>query len=389
MVDQTDNAVVALSCNHVIAQNGPVGSSIIQPATDPAGVVGSLKRSVPITFGGPFAAPTPVDAAIGRVSAARKNDLLDVGPAAYEVEEPRLRMAVHKRGRTTGHTTNGVILVDNFTASIPYHFGGTAQIANSFIIQHTGAPFSLPGDSGALILDQVAGRVGGAFPVVGLLYGRSTIAPQTYANRISTVFTQLNLTTLFGTRTVSTGTWERGWTTFSPFTLGGQPHYLAHSAGTRQITLDRIRPDGKAVDTLYTETWSPGWTALMPFTLAGQPHLLCYKKDSGQVSIERVAAGGVGTDTVFGDTWERGWALFSPFNRGAGAYYLAYKADTRHVAVDRIRPDGRGVDGRYAAVWNPGWTTLMPFTLGGGPHHLGYKRGTGEFTIERSHVNEA
>jgi hypothetical protein len=143
-----------------------------------------------------------VDAAIGSVDAGIDidHDVLQIGPAIYELRAPALNMNVQKRGRTTRLTTNGRITSVGMTFNCTYrNRTRISQIQNAFRITSTdGNVFSSPGDSGSLIFDQAAGQLSGTLPVVGLLYAGGSFAngtPFTDANDINAVFGALNLET--------------------------------------------------------------------------------------------------------------------------------------------------------------------------------------------------
>lgn len=211
--DQVDDSVVLLSNNHVISNldTMPAARRIVQPArldggVLPADVIGSLKRHVALTTvanppGTPLPAVTAVDAAIGTITVDRTDQVLQIGPAIYELQAPAVNMNVQKRGRTTRLTNNGRIFSINGTFTIRYR-GSTrlGRVGNTFVIQSTnGNVFSAPGDSGSLIFNQAAGTLNGTFPVLGLLYAGGTFAngtPATFACDINAVFGALQLTTI-------------------------------------------------------------------------------------------------------------------------------------------------------------------------------------------------
>lgn len=183
------------------------------------------------------------------------------------------------------------------------------------------------------------------------------------------------------------GTWTTGWTTFMPFVLNGQTHYLAYKIKTGQATIDVIRLDGRGVDTIWGGSWSTGWTTFMPFVLNGQPHYLSYKAETGQMTIDRIRPDGCGSDTIWHDTWTTGWTSFMPFVSRGQAHYLAYKVKTGQVTIDRIRLDGMGVDTIWGGTWSTGWTAFVPFTSGGQQHYLAYKVESGQFSVDRINAN--
>ncbi len=201
--DLRDSTIVALTCNHCIANlnvaSAPAG--ILQPGRLDGGVIpgdliGSLKRFVPMTVGTPPAVVTSVDAAIGTITATRTDNVLQIGPAIYELGTPALGMAVQKRGRTTRFTTNGTITSVNVQVTVNY---GATQglIGNAFIVTSTdGNAFANRGDSGSLIFDQRQGRLNNTRPVVGMFFAVSNGGVTTWHNDINVVFQQLSLTTI-------------------------------------------------------------------------------------------------------------------------------------------------------------------------------------------------
>lgn len=211
--DNVDDTTVLLTNNHVISNLDamPALRRIVQPGrldggVLPADVIGALKRHVAVsTVANVAGAPTPplsvVDAAIGTITVGRTDNVLQTGPAIYELQAPALRMNVQKRGRTTRLTTNGRITSVNVTTLITYrNRTRLGRVGNAFVISSTdGNVFSAAGDSGSLIFNQQAGQLRGTLPVVGLLFGGATAAdgtPLTLANDINAVFGALNLTTI-------------------------------------------------------------------------------------------------------------------------------------------------------------------------------------------------
>lgn len=205
--DLTDDTIVLLTCNHCIANLGAasVPGGIVQPGrldggVAPADLIGALKRFVPITTGVVPLPVSPVDAAIGTITVDRTDNVLQIGPAIYELGTPALGMAVQKRGRTTGFTTNGTITSINVQVTVNY---GTVaapingMIGNAFIVTSTdGNAFANRGDSGSLIFNQAQGTLNGTRPVVGMFFAVAGGGVTTWHNDITTVFQQLNLTTI-------------------------------------------------------------------------------------------------------------------------------------------------------------------------------------------------
>jgi hypothetical protein len=213
--DNRDDTIVLLSNNHVISNLDtlPVLRRIVQPGRFdggvlPGDVIGALKRHNPVnTVANPpgpgVVIPTSVvDAAIGSIDGGIDidHDVIDIGPAIYELRAPALNMNVQKRGRTTRLTTNGRITSVGMTFNCTYNNRTRiSSIQNAFRITSTdGNVFSSPGDSGSLIFDQAAGRLSNTRPVVGLLYAGGAFSngtPFTDANDINAVFGALNLST--------------------------------------------------------------------------------------------------------------------------------------------------------------------------------------------------
>lgn len=175
--------------------------------------------------------------------------------------------------------------------------------------------------------------------------------------------------------------WTKGWTSFVPFLLGGKPHYLAYKSGSGQVAIDRIRADGKGVDTIWptqgVENWTKGWTSFVPFLLNGKPCYLAYKRGNGEVAIDRIRADGKGVDTLWPtqgvETWSKGWSSFVPFVINGAQHYLAYKEGSGTVHIDRIRDGGQGVDNVWQGQWSDKWTSMIGFKFQGRPHILSYK----------------
>jgi len=213
--DNTDDTIVLLSNNHVISNLDtlPALRRIVQPGRFdggvlPGDVIGALKRHNPVnTVANPPPAGTViptsvVDAAIGSIDGGIDvdHDVIDIGPAIYELRAPALNMNVQKRGRTTRLTTNGRITSVGMTFNCTYlNRTRISSIQNAFRITSTdGNVFSSPGDSGSLIFDQAAGQLSNTLPVVGLLYAGGTFdngTPFTDANDINSVFGALDLST--------------------------------------------------------------------------------------------------------------------------------------------------------------------------------------------------
>lgn len=169
--------VFALSNNHVLADVDrlPRGTPIVQPGpevppflTQPQDTLAVLHTAIPLHF--PTGDIDPVvnrfDAAIANVTdgdiieRGRIFDLPQYDPSRVVSLEPGMRVV--KSGRTTG-VTHGIVTATNVTGvQINY---GTAQVPRIAIFQSLikivgvdGSPFSLPGDSGSVILEEQSGH---------------------------------------------------------------------------------------------------------------------------------------------------------------------------------------------------------------------------------------
>jgi hypothetical protein len=180
--------VFALSNNHVLAETNrlPLGTAIVQPGpetgpSNPGDAFASLSEFIPIRFPtGRFNRETNrFDAAIARVAdlkAIKPGTMLGT-PYDPQLAAPRPAMRVTKSGRTTG-VTHGTITATGVNGVQVNYGTPTNLIIATFndtieIVGDDGEPFSLPGDSGSVILDTSTGRP------VGLLFagdGHTTTA---------------------------------------------------------------------------------------------------------------------------------------------------------------------------------------------------------------------
>jgi hypothetical protein len=164
----------ALSNNHVLANVNslPVGTSIVQPGpeigdTDPADAFAVLSQFIPVQFS-VSRAPRVVnhyDAAIARVTDANlisKGSILGIANYSPNLSAPVPGTPVTKSGRTTGITTGVITAINVSGVQINYGEQGNPRIAVFDdvieIIGDGGMPFSLPGDSGSIILEAATGR---------------------------------------------------------------------------------------------------------------------------------------------------------------------------------------------------------------------------------------
>lgn len=159
-----DGPLFVLSNNHVLANVNrfPVGQQFTQPfSANPADVICSLSQFEPIQFPTPQSQPRNViDAAIAAVADPRAVLLatqFGIGKYVPQLLAPRPGMTVTKAGRTTGVTTGVIRAIRVRGVQVNY---GTRQnpIIGTFdnaiqITNPNGPVFSMPGDSGSVILD--------------------------------------------------------------------------------------------------------------------------------------------------------------------------------------------------------------------------------------------
>jgi hypothetical protein len=184
-----------LSNNHVLANENLAsrGDLIVQPGRfdggrPPRDAVASLQKFVKLKQRG----VNHVDCAAARLDGGIDFDALmlgRVGAFSGAVVQPEDLVAVEKIGRTSGHTVGKVTAFDVDRVVVEYDLGNL-RFDGQIEIEGKKGSFSHPGDSGSLIF------ASGTFEAGALLFsgsdqGGSTGTGLTYANPISTVFTQL------------------------------------------------------------------------------------------------------------------------------------------------------------------------------------------------------
>lgn len=187
------NSVFILSNNHVLARcnRAQLGEEILQPGRLDGGTpgqdtIGRLSHYVPLDFGG---GANLADVALAEVPGERWCEhvapfVLGVG----EVRGPgaaRLGQEVCKTGRTTGLTYGQI---DLLLGSIWVRYGNSfARFEGVVRIRGTrpGVPFSLPGDSGSLVLDH-------DHRAVALLFAGSGNGLYAFANPMDLVLQELS-----------------------------------------------------------------------------------------------------------------------------------------------------------------------------------------------------
>lgn len=203
--DRVSGDVGILSNNHVLANTNQsaLGDDILQPGKSDGGTaadkVAELKGYVPLLFGG---ISNSVDCAWAIIDDIDVNenvrDRFDsagnfVGALNGNVAvQATPGDPVTKVGRTTGYTTGEIDAVNVNNLSVNMGAGSRARFDNQIqIASLNGLPFSLPGDSGSLIVNTESNPV-------GLLYSGSKIGGfnntgLTWANPLGVVLNKLNL----------------------------------------------------------------------------------------------------------------------------------------------------------------------------------------------------
>jgi hypothetical protein len=178
-----------LSNNHVLANENAahVGDSIIQPGNaepveGPDQVIGALEHFIPIQATG-----NVVDAAVALTSFTMVNPKHVTYQLNPEPLEPTIGMTVVKDGRTT-QSTIGMITDLHVNIAVPYDpFPAGAEMREQVAIRGVHGPFSMPGDSGSLIVTAATKQP------VALLFAGSTDNSITFANPIQAVNAALGI----------------------------------------------------------------------------------------------------------------------------------------------------------------------------------------------------
>ncbi|WP_077001050.1 hypothetical protein [Variovorax sp. KK3] len=167
--DEGGGPLFILSNNHVLANVNrfPVGTPFTQPfSAASADTIASLSSFEPILFPAPGSQPRNViDAAIAVVQDPKKiktGAMLNIPNYTPQLLAPRPGMVVTKAGRTTGVTVGMIRAIRVRGVQVNY---GTQQMPiiatfdNAITITgNANLPFSNPGDSGSVILEQKSGR---------------------------------------------------------------------------------------------------------------------------------------------------------------------------------------------------------------------------------------
>ncbi len=200
MVQDADSNQYILSNNHVLADQNKAkpGQLIVQPGLvdieppclkAPTDAVATFSRAVKLKFGG---GKNTVDAAIAAVDpGVVDSDILNIGSIGGSAATPAIGMGVQKMGRTTCLTL-GTVEALNVKVKVNYSETKHPKLAtfvNQILMTGSSGAFSLPGDSGSLIVTQA-----GCPQPVALLFAGSADGSSTVGNPISAVLSGLNVT---------------------------------------------------------------------------------------------------------------------------------------------------------------------------------------------------
>jgi hypothetical protein len=177
-----------LSNNHVLANENSanIGDAIIQPGNaEPVEgdqTIGTLENFIPIAATGNL-----VDCAVALTSFA----MVDPKHVSYQLTptpvEPTIGMTVVKDGRTT-QSTVGMITDLHVNISVGYDpFPAGAEMRDQVGIRGIQDPFSMPGDSGSLIV------TAGTKQPVALLFAGASDNSLTFGNPIQAVMAALGI----------------------------------------------------------------------------------------------------------------------------------------------------------------------------------------------------
>lgn len=177
--DVRSDLLLAVSNNHVFADcnRGKKNDDLVDARGN---VFGGLHRFSPLLRQPKI---NDLDAAVGWTF----SDIERRGPARpiSGTRKPEINLAVHKWGTTTGHTRGRIVGVAA-TAVLAYPGLGNVNFRGCLRIEGNNGPFSLPGDSGSLVLDS-------SNAVVGLVFAGSSDGAYTFANPASTLTNRMSI----------------------------------------------------------------------------------------------------------------------------------------------------------------------------------------------------
>lgn len=182
--DGTDGAVVLLSCNHVLADCNAAnaGDPTLVGMQLPGDRCGALKRFVPLALA---PAVNTVDAAVSTPEGGSGS------PSTAGAVPPARGMRVTKNGRRTGRTQGTVEAIGAAVQfSYPMGLDGAwvgVNFRGVFKVVGDGAPFALPGDSGAFVAEGETDRL------VGLLFGGERNGAYAFACTVADLTAMLHI----------------------------------------------------------------------------------------------------------------------------------------------------------------------------------------------------
>ena len=230
LVEDASGNKYILSNNHVLARfnRASVGENVVQPGLIEVGcqqrqgdVVADFTDYVRIKRRG-----NVVDAAIARIRPGEvrdSGDILDIGTLSTDTLDASPGLLVKKSGRTTGLTSGYVSAVD---VSVNVGYTTRCGLPNAdFIARFNGqiritgnsGSFSQPGDSGSVIVEDVANQP----RAVGLLFAGSSSS--TVANPIDDVLAAFGVTMVGGS-------------TVDPPATGSVSGFVNEAGGGRLLT---------------------------------------------------------------------------------------------------------------------------------------------------------
>lgn len=168
-----------MSNSHVLSPstNSKIGESITQPGVLDGGNSSTVIATLSHDFFPRLNDANYVDAALAQPYDASRlsTGILGIGDPTGTTNVI-LNADVRKSGRTTGVTSGTVVAAD---ATVKVNYGNDVLLfKNQFIVESATPPFSSPGDSGSLIIDE-------NLKVMGLLFAGSEYV--TLANPIDAV----------------------------------------------------------------------------------------------------------------------------------------------------------------------------------------------------------
>jgi hypothetical protein len=189
-VDNSTGNRVILSCYHVLAVDGNWPSAdrtILQPPqglrpNEPNRIIGRLTRATLMEKEG-------VDAAVAEIDQAVQSDFRIAQNVSIKgVAEAQPHARVRKVGAATGLTYGVIDAVLTPSLPIDYEGLGSKTLDNQIHIvpYNNNKPFSLPGDSGAAVIDDHGN-------IVGLVICGTDDGQDTYANHIQPVMSRVGI----------------------------------------------------------------------------------------------------------------------------------------------------------------------------------------------------